>query len=150
MCEGADRTSPFTNLVQIWTTQRCALPWSSLGIWPAAISKLNWNVLSHFLFRCSLLLKGWYVASAHALCKSSWSFPKTQERDEQSNRDKRKQLHFFTSVHLKYLQLISLFRANTGVNDRKFFKVNLFKAIEMKLTLFVVWGFSFLMLINVC
>lgn len=72
------------------------------------------------------------------------------ERDEQSNRDKRKQLNFFTSVHLKYLQLMSLFRANTGVNDRKFFKVNLFRAIEMKLSLFVVWGFSFLMLINVC
>lgn len=45
---------------------------------------------------------------------------------------------------------MNLFRANTGLNDSKIFKVNVFKATEMKITLFVVLLFLFLTLINVC
>lgn len=45
---------------------------------------------------------------------------------------------------------MNLFRANTGLNDSKIFKVNVFKATEMKITLFVVLLFLFLTLINIC
>lgn len=53
---------------------------------------------------------------------------------EQSNRDKRKQLNFFTyfsAPKVPALKSMNLFRANTAVNDRKLFKVNVFKATEM-------------------
>lgn len=34
--------------------------------------------------------------------------------------------------------LMKLLRASTGINDKKLFKVNVFKAAERKITLFVV------------
>lgn len=43
------------------------------------------------------------------------------------------------------LKSMNLFRANAGINDEKLFKVNVFKATEEKITLFVVC-FYFLLL----
>lgn len=48
---------------------------------------------------------------------------------EQSNRDKWKQLNFFTyfsAPRVPALKSMDLFRANTGINDEKLFKVNVF------------------------
>jgi len=72
---------------------------------------------------------------------------------EQSNRDKRKQLNFFAysiTPKIPALKSMNLFRANTGENDRKLFQVDVFKTTEMKITLFVLWVFSFLPFTNVC
>lgn len=134
MCRGADRTSPFTSPVL------CSPLMPSFGTWPAGRNKANWNVPSHFLFR--VFLPSFLSADTKLQLAPPEIFHKHKrgKRAEQSNRDKQEQLNFFTyfsAPRVPALKSMNLLRANTRINDKKLFKVNVFKAAERKITLFV-------------